>query len=510
VWRIDVDGSDETQLTTDPSFDGFPDWSPDGERIAFQSARSGNADIWTMRANGAGIQRVTKSDSEDRNPAWSPDGTRIAYASDRTGNQDIWTVLADGSGRTQVTSSRYPDIHPAWAPMGNRIAFATTRGTSLSIWSALAAGGVDKRITNPGPSTDDTPDWRSIAMSSWAQPRYDPEHTGWNRLEGQLGVGGVSGLHQVWKNDQKGADTTPVVDGNVLYWANGATLRADDASTGESLWSTSDGGTPCSGIDVPPVVGEGLVYVTTGSGVYAVDIATHDVAWHKNASDCLTGMTLADGALFFGSLDTSVYAIDATTGTFLWSRATGDKIESAPSVADSRVFVGSFDGNVYALREKNGRVVWKHAADRSFQTDPTVVLDGFVYVPGDPIQVLDETTGQLDHSLDVSAGRWAMMSTSLFVGGKGTVAAYDDATGHQLWSTSTGGTAVVEAAPVTANGIVFAVDVQGFLTAYDARTGQRLLRLSTGAKLQDGSPIVVNGKVYTVDDDADAVIAFGQ
>jgi outer membrane protein assembly factor BamB len=233
------------------------------------------------------------------------------------------------------------------------------------------------------------------------------------------------------------------------------------------------------------------------------------VVWHKNASDCLTGLTLADGALFFGSLDASVYAIDATTGTFLWSRATGDKVESAPSVDDNRVFVGSFDGTVYALREKNGRVVWKHAADRAFQRDPTVVLDGFVYVPGDPIQVLDESTGQLDHSMDVSAGRWAMMSSSLFVGGTGTVAAYDDATGNQLWSTSTGGSAAVEAAPVTANGLVLAIDVQGYLTAFDARTGQRLLRLATGAKLQDGAPIVVNGKVYTVDDDSDSVTAFG-
>ncbi len=106
-----------------------------------------------------------------------------------------------------------------------------------------------------------------------------------------------------------------------------------------------------------------------------------------------------------------------------------------------------------------------------------MVLDGFVYVPGDPIQVLDESTGAADHSMDVSAGRWAMMSNSLFVGGKGTVAAYDDATGHQLWSTSTGGTAQVEAAPVTANGLVFAVDDQGYLTVYDAQSGQRLLRL---------------------------------
>jgi hypothetical protein len=62
---------------------------------------------------------------------------------------------------------------------------------------------------------------------------------------------------------------------------------------------------------------------------------------------------------------------------------------------------------------------------------------------------------------------------------------------------------------VVANGLVFAVDVQGYLTVYDAQTGQRLLRLATAAKLQDGSPVVVNGMVYMVDDDSNSVIAFG-
>ncbi len=53
-----------------------------------------------------------------------------------------------------------------------------------------------------------------------------------------LTAGNVSGLHKVWENTQKGIDTTAVVAGNVLYWTNGPTLRADDATTGDSLWTT--------------------------------------------------------------------------------------------------------------------------------------------------------------------------------------------------------------------------------------------------------------------------------
>jgi outer membrane protein assembly factor BamB len=509
VWRIDLDGSNLTQLTTDPAFDGFPDWSPDGTHIAFQSARGGNSDIWTVRPSGGGLQRVTKSLSEDRYPRWSPDGTRIAYGSDRSGNQDIWTVLADGNGRVQVTTSRYPDVHPAWAPAGNRIAFASTRGDNYSIWTALATGGSEKRITSPGASADDTPDWRSIPMASWSQPRYDPEHTGWNSMEGLLGAGNVVGLHPVWENSNKEIETTPAVAGGLLFWSDGPNLRAIDVTTGTTSWGVTVGSEVCNGIVVPPVVGDGIVYVTTGNGVYAVDISSKDVLWHKDAGDCLTGTTLADGMLFFSSQDDSVYAIDASTGTFVWSRATGDQIESAPTVDNSRVLVGSSDGNVYALREKNGRVVWSQPADPAFQTDPPVAMDGFVYVPGNPIQVLNESTGKPDHTIGVSTSRWAMTSSRLFVGGKGSVSAYDNVTGHRLWSTSTGGTASVDAPPVVANGLVYAVDVQGVLTVYDAQSGQRLRRLVTAAHLQDASPVVVNGRVYTVDDDSGSAIAFG-
>ena len=230
--------------------------------------------------------------------------------------------------------------------------------------------------------------------------------------------------------------------------------------------------------------------------------------WHKDASDCLTGTTLADGMLFFGSHDDSVYAIDAATGTFLWSRATGDQIESAPRVDNSRVLVGSSDGNVYALREKNSRVVWSHPATGLPQGPAGG--DGRVRLrarrphrrPGREHRPARPHDGRFDQPVGHDVGPAVRRRD-------GHVAAYDTATGNQLWSTSTGGAAAVEAPPVVANGLVYAVDVQGYLTAYDAQSGQRLLRLATSAKLQDGSPVVVNGNVYTVDDDSDSVTAFG-
>ncbi len=68
-----------TRLTVHDASDSFPAWSPDGRRIAFESDRDGNDEIYVMNADGSGVTRLTDNDAIDRSPAWSPDGRRIAF-----------------------------------------------------------------------------------------------------------------------------------------------------------------------------------------------------------------------------------------------------------------------------------------------------------------------------------------------------------------------------------------------------------------------------------------------
>jgi Tol biopolymer transport system component len=49
---IPVAGGMTTQITFDPADDQAPDWSPDGNLLAFESNRSGNYDIWVITAPG--------------------------------------------------------------------------------------------------------------------------------------------------------------------------------------------------------------------------------------------------------------------------------------------------------------------------------------------------------------------------------------------------------------------------------------------------------------------------
>jgi TolB protein len=112
------------RLTNNNASDGSPSWSPDSEKIAFDSNRDGNYEIYVMNADdGSGQTRLTEESQFDGSPRWSPDGERIAFDSNR-GQRGIFVMNADdGTDVTRLTLGN----DPAWSPDSEKIAFASNR-----------------------------------------------------------------------------------------------------------------------------------------------------------------------------------------------------------------------------------------------------------------------------------------------------------------------------------------------------------------------------------------------
>ncbi len=171
IYVMNADGSNPTRLTYNKGLevDHHPDWSPDGRQIAFNSSRDGNGEIYVMNADGSEQRNLTNDKGFDDDPDWSPDGKRIAFSSERDGNREIYVMNADGSNPARLTNNTASDSSPAWSPDGKSIAFASDRRGNMEIYVMNADGSDPARLTNNAASDSSpawSPDGKHIVFSS--------------------------------------------------------------------------------------------------------------------------------------------------------------------------------------------------------------------------------------------------------------------------------------------------------------------------------------------------------
>jgi Tol biopolymer transport system component len=168
IFTVRSDGTHLRELTFAPGFDGDPAWSSKN-RIAFESDRTGDTEIWVVNPDGSGEKQLTTDPSFNGDPTWSPDGTKIAFTSTRAGDREIWVMNADGSGQTRLTSGPGISENPSWSPDGSSIAFDSNRNGNLEIYVMNADGSDPTRLTDNG-ALDALPSWspdsRRIAFVS--------------------------------------------------------------------------------------------------------------------------------------------------------------------------------------------------------------------------------------------------------------------------------------------------------------------------------------------------------
>ena len=381
---------------------------------------------------------------------------------------------------------------------GNNVLWTAALGTEAYAGPVVAGGVVLVGTNNEAPRDPKVAGDRGILMAFSAK---DGAFL-WQAVHDKLAVG----RSQDWPG--QGVCSTPAVAGDrVYYLSNRGEVVAldlkgftdgenDGPVTTETRTTKADadvvwtldmigslGVVPRFMTASAPVVAGDLLFTVTSNGpaegkvpapkapsFLAVERATGKVKWQ----DASPGTTMHDGQ---------------------WGSATHGVIQGRAQV----IFPGG-DGWVYSFAPDNGKLLWKFNANRPATAGAAPGKEAILARPTiDGTRVLIGVGHDPEHGS--SDGRlWAIDATlSGDITDKGA-----------LWSVGGKDFSVTLSTVAVANGIAYAADLAGFLSAIDAATGKVLWKYDAFAAVW-GSPLVADGKVYLGDEDGDlAILAAGR
>jgi len=155
IWRRELNslvsaGAPDKFISSTRGESG-PQYSPDGNKIAFESTRSGAYEIWLCRSDGSSLMQLTHfNPAVTGTPRWSPDGQHIVFDSRAAGNPDIFVIDSQGGPARRLTNEPSNENVPSWSRDGRWIYFASDRTGSWEVWKMLSTGGSAVQVTHHG------------------------------------------------------------------------------------------------------------------------------------------------------------------------------------------------------------------------------------------------------------------------------------------------------------------------------------------------------------------------
>lgn len=245
---------------------------------------------------------------------------------------------------------------------------------------------------------------------------------------------------------------------------------------------------------------------------YSVNIRNAG-AWEKwtfqDSSDIGAGLAAYKDLVITGNTAGQVFALDVNTGRKIWSFQTGGKVYSTPAVWKNYVIVGSSDCFIYCLHALSGELVWKLEAEKAVLGSPLVHKgSAFIGASDGKFRCIDVRSGRLRWVFDgvngYVSGKPLLYNNTLYFGSWGNgFYALDPMDGTLRWEWSNGASnrmlSPAACYPVGANGRVFIVAPDRYMTALDAQTGSEIWRRKVDSiRVRESIGLSEDGKLVYV------------
>ena len=184
-----------------------------------------------------------------------------------------------------------------------------------------------------------------------------------------------------------------IAEGHIFIGSDDGFLHAVNTITGRRAWQV-EAGAP---IRSTPWAGHESVYFGTEDGELFCVLFNGVIKWRFKARRAITSSPVfAQGLVYVGSMDATLYAIDAKTGWVTWRFRLGKASISTPCFMENRIFTGAADGIIYCVEANTAKEVWRFATQHQVTGSPLVYkdslycgsVDGYLYC-------LEHSTGRL-------------------------------------------------------------------------------------------------------------------